>query len=101
MQNVDRYKINLNLTYLDALQTVNIVHLKKCYMHILTATEDEVLLGKYINVKFQLDSKRFGENFCVVPGANAHSFVGILGMSFLTDNKAIIHCRNNSIGFEV
>lgn len=42
MKNVDRYRINLNLTYLDVLQTVNIVHFEICYVHILTATEDKV-----------------------------------------------------------
>lgn len=101
MQNVDIYRMNLNLTYLDALQSVNMVHFEKCYMHILTATDDKVLLDKYINVKFHLDSKCFGEHFCVVSGANAHSFMEILRTSFLTDNKVVIHCRTNSLGFEV
>lgn len=91
---------SLNLISSDVFQNVNIGKLKNCYMPILTATGDKVLLDKCVCVKFQLNNRCFEENFYVMPGANAHSFVGILGMPFLTANKAIIYCEKNSLGFE-
>lgn len=91
---------SLNLLSVDAFQNVNIDKFKSCYMPILTATGDKVILDKCVCVEFLLNNRLFEENFYIMPDANTHSFMGILGMPFLTANKAIIHCENNSLDFE-